>query len=118
MATSVTFNFEDIFNGDDFDGHVFTILENGLPVDMVGATVNIDLKLAKDSSTYVKRFSTSSSPAEITIPASPAGSFSFLPQKITVATPRKYFHDIEIIFADGRKKTWITGKWNIKQESS
>lgn len=114
---AATYNFPEHVNKDTFDGKTFTITENGTPIDLVGATINIDLKIAKDSTTYAKRFSTASSPPEITIPASPAGTFIFSEQDINV-TPRKYFHDIEILFASGRRKTWIKGRWNITQESN
>jgi hypothetical protein len=107
------YNFPDHIKGDTFDGVLFEVLENDLPVDLTGATINMDLRQTAASDTSLKRFSTTTNEIEITDPL--LGKFQFKEQIVNVAA-YSYYYDIEINYASGRTKTWIAGKWKIKQD--
>jgi hypothetical protein len=109
----MSYNFPDHIKGDTFDGVIFEILENNLPVDLTSAVINMDLRTSQAAETAAVRFSTSTNELEITDAVN--GIFKFKEQIVNIAAAT-YYYDIEIIFASGRVKTWISGKWKMKQD--
>jgi hypothetical protein len=109
-----SYNIPSVIKGDNFNGVLFTISVNNVPIDLTGAIITMDLRLTK-LGVSAKRF-TSVGNAGITIVA-PAtdGKFTLNNQVIDI-TATKYFYDIQIVFADGTVKTYICGRWEIIQD--
>jgi hypothetical protein len=106
-----TYNFPPHIKGDTFEGKVFTILINGTPANLNGATIKMDLrKNKKETTPLTLRLMNGSG---ITILTN--GSFQINPQVIDIPE-EEYYYDIEITFASGEVHTWIGGTWPIIQD--
>jgi hypothetical protein len=106
-----TYNFPPHIKGDTFEGKVFTILINGTPANLNGATIKMDLrKNKKETTPLTLRLANGSG---ITILTN--GSFQIDPQVIDIPS-EDYVYDIEITFASGEVKTWIEGILPITQD--
>lgn len=114
MADSA-FDFDDHKKGDTFDGASFQILEDGVAVDLTNAKITMDIRAKAKDAAYVLRLSTESAIPEIEISGVTPGAFSILAQVIDIDAAN-YVYDIEITFASGRKKTWISGKFPVIQD--
>jgi hypothetical protein len=83
-------------------------------IDITNATIKMQLRKEKESNNnYTLEISTEN--LGITIIDGVSGIFKINKQKIDIA-PYNYFYDIEITFIDGTIKTYISGKWLIKQD--
>jgi hypothetical protein len=99
--------------GDTWEGAVFTVYKNGVPVDLTDATIFADFYL-DDKDT--KSFGLSVG-AGITITNAPNGIFVFDKQKFT-DPPGVYTYDVEINTATIGTKTWIEGVLTITRSRS
>lgn len=107
------YDFPDHIKGDSFSGQRFTILVNGVPLNLTNATIKMDLRGQANLATYALRFMTSDNTIQIVDAAN--GVFEVRPRIIDIA-PKTYFYDIEITLQDGTVKTYISGTWNIVQD--
>jgi hypothetical protein len=83
-------------------------------IDITNAIIKMQLRKEKESNNnYALEISTEN--LGITIIDGVSGIFKINKQKIDIA-PFCYFYDIEITFIDGTIKTYISGKWLIKQD--
>jgi hypothetical protein len=106
-----TYNFPDHYKGDTFEGKVFSILINGTPANLNGASIKMDLrKNSKETTPLTLRLVTGSG---ITILGN--GSFQIDPQVIDIPA-EEYVYDIQITFLSGDVKTWVGGTWKILQD--
>jgi hypothetical protein len=110
----VRYDFPSIIKGDTFNGVLFTLTLNTVPVDLTNAHINMDVRLTA-TGTLVKRY-TSDASANITISATPTnGKFTFNQQIINIAAGN-YKYDIEIELADGSIKTYVYGSFIVTQD--
>ena len=103
------YNFRDHIKGNTFPGVTFTILINGLPWDLTGAVISMQLRKITGS-TNVFELSTTNGRIAITNPTE--GIFAIIEQIIDIEA-YNYYYDIIIILPSGIVKTYITGRWNI-----
>ena len=104
------YNFKKHKTGDTFNGVDFELLINGLPKDLTGATIKMQLKKDKNSPAVLTLSSTV--PEQINITDALSGLFSIVNQVISVPEGN-YIYDIQFTFADGTVKTYISGGWPI-----
>jgi len=108
------YNFPSHIKGDTFNGVLFTLELNGVPIDLTNCILTMDLRLTK-AGVSVERF-TSVADEHITISSPPTlGTFTFNNQIISV-NAGDYFYDIQLVFPDGIIKTYISGRWKIIQD--
>ena len=100
--------------GDTYNGSQFTLLLNGSPVDLTGATIAMDMRLTPDGASE-KRFETGGKGITIANPPT-NGIFSIDEQIIDVADFGNFYYDIEIALNTGEVKTWIWGIWPIAED--
>lgn len=99
-------DLEVIYTGDTFLGHQFTVLDAvGDPVSIVGAVIELKTKTEYGLTTVDS--------GGITITNGAAGVFQ-LDEQIINWSPRIYEYTIRITFADGTKRTYVKGNWEIK----
>lgn len=110
------FNFPEHIKGDTFDGYTFTLSLNDLPIDLTGASIIMELKKFKEQTTADLTLSTNNSKISILSPSTD-GKFQIIPQIIDISA-FNYFYDIQITFSSGVVKTYIEGRWRIKQDIS
>jgi len=104
-----TLDFENK-RGDTFDEVNFEMLSDGLPIDLTDAVIKMELRT--ECGGIVALSLTSVANAGITITDEVNGLFKINEQIIDIA-PNTYKYDIEITFADGTVKSWISGTFNI-----
>ena len=99
----MTYNFKDCIKDNTFPGLQFQLKVNGVAKDLTGSTVILNLD--------GKVFLTTSNGSLIYSDIS-QGKFQ-LP-KMTISLASKIYQvDISFNFADGEKRTYLTGTWNI-----
>ena len=107
------YNFKDHKKGDTFPGVSFKISVNGLPLNLTGASIKMQLRELTPTGAVGATFTDL---AGITIDATPtSGIFVFDKQVIDIPAVLYYF-DIQITLASGDIKTYIEGTWNITQD--
>lgn len=105
----MSLNFQNI-KGDTFEQVSFEVKINDVAVDLTDAVIRMQLR--KEYGGVVGLSLTSVDDAGITITNPELGSFKINQQVINIA-PYNYLYDIEIHFADGTIKTWISGNFQI-----
>jgi hypothetical protein len=108
----MSLNFQNI-KGDTFEQVNFELKLNNVAVNLTGATIRMQLR--KEYGDTIILGLTSVGSAGITITNAALGLFKINEQIINVAA-FNYLYDIEIAFADGTVKTWISGNFQIKQD--
>ena len=108
----MNYDFLDHVNGDTFDGVKFAITVNGSPLDLTGASVEMNMYLEVGSRPIV--FSTQNGKLEITNPPTD-GLLEFKKQIVAVPTLAKYFYQMVYTLQDGTVKTYLEGSWTIKK---
>jgi hypothetical protein len=96
--------------GDTFNEVPFQINKDGIPIDLTGAVIHMQLR--KSPSTQVYLNLTSVANAGITITSALNGAFK-INEMIVTLEPNVYLYDIEITFASGEIKTWISGQFTV-----
>lgn len=105
----MSLNFQNI-KGDTFEQVSFEVKVNDVAVDLTGAVIKMQLR--KEYGGVIGLSLTSVANAGITITNAALGSFKINQQVINIP-PYNYLYDIEIHFADGTVKTWISGNFQI-----
>jgi len=98
--------FDDARFGNTYDGVIFNLNDDPANV-LIGSRIYMQLR-KKPGQAIAAEFSTENGKIEI----NGAFSFSFKSQVIEVI-PDTYDYDILIVFADGRRETYIGGHWTI-----
>lgn len=107
------YKIPDHLRGDTFDGTVFTVTVNGIPLDLTGASIK--MSLVTDLKTFEPVLTLSTPSSGMSIVSATAGKFQINKQVISLA-PNNYYFDIQITLADGTVKTYIKGTWKILQD--
>lgn len=101
------YDFDDAIHGNTYESVIFNLpQEPGF--NLSGSKIYMQLK-KKPGQVVAAEFSTQNNKIELT----GNYTFSFIAQVIEVIADT-YFYDILIIFEDGRRKTYIGGKWTIQ----
>lgn len=106
------YNIPDHTRRDTFEGFDLTITLNGVPLDLTGASIRMQLRI-NTQATAVKEFSTTN--GSMTITDALNGKFTFNQQIIDVDA-NSYYYDMQITLGDGRVYTFLKGSWNIVQD--
>ena len=112
MAT--TYNFPDHIKGDTYDGTQFTIQVNGSALDLTGASIKMSMKLDKTQTTADLELTTDNGGIVISNP--PTSGVFIVGNQIINPEVGNYYYDIQITLSDLRVKTYISGRWKIKQD--
>lgn len=95
--------------GDTWDGILsLGIKENGVPVNLSGSVVSMELREDYDAPVTLTFTTTDSS---ISINAN-LSSIS-IPARIIDIPPSKYMYDIQVTYPTSRTKTYVQGNWEI-----
>jgi len=101
-----TYDFPDHESGDTFEGVTFTVLVNGVALDLTDATIVCTL------SANGKVYTPSTTGGELTITNDAGGIFTFDKQIISYC-PATYSHEFKFTLNTGDVKTYIDGTWKI-----
>ena len=96
--------------GDTFDEVLFELKKDGTAIDLTGATIKMQLRKAAGGPIFLEFTSVSS--AGITITDATAGKFKINSVIINLEA-NVYLYDIEITFASGEVRTWVSGQFTI-----
>ena len=96
--------------GDTFAEVPFQINKDGIPLDLTGAIIHMQLRKSPGSTVYLNL--TSVANAGITIISALNGSFK-INEMILNLEANVYLYDIEITFPSGEVKTWISGQFTV-----
>lgn len=96
--------------GDTFDEVLFELKKDGTAIDLTGATIKMQLRKAAGGPIFLEFTSVSS--AGITITDASAGKFKINSVIINLEA-NVYLYDIEITFASGEVRTWVSGQFTI-----
>jgi hypothetical protein len=96
--------------GDTFDAVPFQINRDGIPIDLTGAIIHMQLR--KSPSTQVYLNLTSVANAGITITSAADGAFQINEMIMTIEA-NVYLYDIQITFLSGEIRTWISGQFTV-----
>jgi hypothetical protein len=96
--------------GDTFAEVPFQINKDGIPLDLTGAIIHMQLRKSPGSTVYLDLISTAS--AGITITNAINGAFK-INEMILNLEPNVYLYDIEITFLSGEVKTWVSGQFTV-----
>ncbi len=106
------YDLPNVRKGDTFDGVAFTLLLDGDPMDLDGATVSMKVRSQSSTGTLVDTLTIANS--RIT---RIANALTIVPFLVTYAAGN-YYYDLQITFDDGRVKTYIFGNWVIIQDTT
>jgi hypothetical protein len=96
--------------GDTFAEVPFQINKDGLPLNLTGAIIHMQLRRSPGGTVYLNLISTSN--AGITITSELDGAFK-INEMILNLEPNVYLYDIEITFPSGEVKTWVSGQFTV-----
>ena len=103
--------------GDTFAGVKFQYKQNGVPIDLEGAIVLMQVREEPDSNTTIMQFS--SEAGEIIIGGGDNNELTIMPKIIPSGAPaRKCCYDVQITFPNGSVKTWVSGYFEILKDVS
>jgi hypothetical protein len=106
----MTYNIPSHRRGDTWDGiNSITINVNGSPINLTNATVKMEFRQDLDSPVALTLSTTDGS---IVITNAAGGVISIPPKKIEVPFA-KYLYDLQVTFANGVVKTYMSGTWEI-----
>ena len=110
MSTDVAiYNIPNQRRGDTWDGiPSLGIKENGIPVNLSGAAVSMELRQEYDAPVALTLTTTNS-----TILINSNLSSVCIPPFIVDIPPATYLYDIQVVYATGRIKTYVQGNWTI-----
>lgn len=106
----MSYNFTHI-KGDTFEEVNFAIVKNSVPLSLTGAVIKMQLR--SECGGLIALNLTSVANAGITITNAAGGLFKINKQIIDIASGL-YEYDIQITFADGSVKTWLSGDFLIE----
>lgn len=96
--------------GDTFNEVPFQINKDGIPLDLTGAVIHMQLRKSPNTEVYLDLISIGD--AGITITNAVNGEFK-INQMIMTLEANVYLYDIEITFLSGEVKTWISGQFTV-----
>lgn len=96
--------------GDTFDEVLFELKKDGTAINLTGAIIHMQLRKAAGGPVFLNL--TSAGSAGITITDATAGKFKINSVIINLEA-NVYLYDIEITFASGEVRTWISGQFTI-----
>ena len=91
----------------------FQIVKNNVEVDLTGAVITMQLRKVYGGEIFLNLTSVASAGITITTPLE--GRFKINEQIISIEAST-YLYDIQIAFADGTVKTWISGDFIINND--
>jgi hypothetical protein len=94
--------------GNTYDGAEFTVIVNGVPLNLVGASLTMQVRYKYDTA-VIKEFSLG---AGLTLTDPANGKFTYDRQIIDMP-PGSYQYDILIDLANGDRKTYPTGSFTV-----
>jgi hypothetical protein len=96
--------------GDTFAEVPFQINKDGIPLNLTGAIIHMQLRKSPGSTVYLNL--TSVSNLGITMTSALDGAFK-INEMILNLEANVYLYDIEITFPSGEVKTWISGQFTV-----
>lgn len=111
MTTTTTYDFPNHIKGDTFESIQFTVTINLSPLNLIDATIRMDLRNGKE---LIQRFDLDGG---LTIKDAENGVFAFDKQVIDVEIG-DHSYDIEFTLSDESVKTYIKGNWKITQDKT
>lgn len=109
-----TYTFPDTVKGNTFIGVMFTLQDQGVAIDITGATISLVAKIWDQENADAVLTLDNGINGGITINNASEGIFSVDEQIIDIEA-RCYQYDIKVTFADLSVKTYISGTWTIIQ---
>lgn len=112
------YKIPDHLKGDTFDGVIFTVSVNSVPLNLTDASFKMTLvKQAPQKDIKVKTpvLTLTSPSGGLSLVNGPLGKFQINKQIINIP-PDVYAYDIQITLADGTVKTYVKGTWKILQD--
>lgn len=106
----MSYNFTHI-KGDTFEEVPFAIVKNNVVLSLTGAVIRMQLRA--ECGGLIALNLTSVASAGITITNAAGGLFKINKQIINIASGM-YEYDLQITFADGSVKTWLSGNFLIE----
>tara|TARA_R110000851_G_scaffold333456_1_gene513408 strand:- start:2855 stop:3202 length:348 start_codon:yes stop_codon:yes gene_type:complete len=110
--TPAVYTFPPHYKGDTFNSFTFTIKENGVPIDLTGASVKIEFKKKSIKGDIQASMTVGSG---ITIDDAEGGVLR-LDSFINDWLPENYFYDTQITFANGIVNTYFKGVLTVNQD--
>jgi hypothetical protein len=107
-----TYNLPTHITGDTFRGVTFSVTLNASPLDLTGAAVRMQVRRSKESDEALLDLKQA---AGITVTDAAAGEFQIDEQIIDLPEGNHYY-DIEFTLANGKRHTYIVGRWQILQD--
>lgn len=105
----MTYNIPPHRRGDTWDGiNKIGITINGVPVNLTGAVVTMELREDYDAPAVLTLSTTTS-----TITVLPDLSSIQIPPVIVDVQPATYRYDIQVTYPNLQVKTYLEGKWEI-----
>ena len=104
------------YRGDSWSGKTLQINLNGVPLNLTGASVLMQLKKSGSDDVSAFEFSTANGRIFITNPTT-TGFFTINETVINII-PREYVYDMQITLASGKVVTPIGGKFTIESDVS
>ena len=99
--------------GDTFAEVPFQINKDGIPLNLTGAIIHMQLRKSPGSTVYLNL--TSVANAGITMTSELDGAFK-INEMILNLEANVYLYDIEITFPSGEVKTWISGQFTVTND--
>lgn len=96
--------------GDTFDEVLFELKKDGIAINLTSATIRMQLRKAPGGAIFLSL--TSAGSAGITITDATAGKFKINSTIINLEAT-VYLYDIEITFASGEVRTWVSGQFTV-----
>lgn len=106
------YDLQNVYKGDTFDGVILELLLDGDPMDLTGATISMKVRAQSPTGTLVDTLTLANTRLTLL-----ANILTIVPFLVTYAAG-KYYYDIEIVFSDGRVKSYIGGDWTILQDTT
>lgn len=98
-----------LVSGNTFSGRTIKVSINGSPADLTGAEITMGIRKNSPVGPLTKTFTDGEG---LFVSDAEGGEFQILSQIIDLPAAY-YFYDIQIKFASGVCKTYISGHWNI-----
>tara|TARA_R110000868_G_scaffold4583_3_gene28695 strand:+ start:1842 stop:2174 length:333 start_codon:yes stop_codon:yes gene_type:complete len=99
--------------GDTFAEVPFQINKDGIPLNLTGAIIHMQLRKSPGGTVYLNL--TSVSNLGITMTSALDGAFK-INEMILNLEANVYLYDIEITFPSGEVKTWISGQFTVTND--
>lgn len=99
--------------GDTFDEVLFELKRDGVAINLTGATIHMQIRKVPGGPVFLNFISTGS--AGITITSPTEGKFK-INSTIINLDANAYLYDIQITFASGEVRTWVSGQFVVSND--